>query len=78
VAALALGWTRSMTRGSWVGVAGVLGSAFVIGWAALESWLDGRAVVGATAGFGLLLVVAASIALGAAAVVRGAALRSPQ
>jgi hypothetical protein len=71
VAALALGWARSMNRGSWVGVVGVLGAAIVIAWTAVENWLDSRAVFGATASFGLVLLVAASLALGAAAVTRG-------
>jgi hypothetical protein len=78
VAALALGWTRSMAGGSWIGVVGVLGSALVIGWAALAAWLDGRDVVGARVGFGLLLVLSASVALGAAAVAHGARLGSPR
>jgi hypothetical protein len=71
VAGFALGWARSMNRGSWVGVVGVLGVAVVIAWTAIENWLDSRAVFGATASFGLVLLVAASLALGAAAVTRG-------
>jgi hypothetical protein len=71
VAAFALGWARSMNRGSWVGVVGVLGAAIVIAWTAIENWLDSRAVFGASARVGLLFVVAASVALGAAAVTRG-------
>ena len=71
VAAFALGWTRSLVRGSWIGVIGVLGAALVMGWTALESWLDNRAVLDATASYGLLLVVAASVALAGAAVARG-------
>jgi hypothetical protein len=71
VAAFALGWTRPLVRGSWVGVAGVLGAAVVMGWTAVENWLDNRAVLGATASYGLVLVVLASIALAAIAVVRG-------
>ena len=47
---VALGWARSMARGSWTGVAGVLGAALVIGWTAVDDWLDGRDVFGATAG----------------------------
>jgi hypothetical protein len=70
VAAFALGWARSMNGGSWIGVVGVLGAAIVIAWTAVENWLDSRAVYGATASFGLLLVLAASIALAAAAVAR--------
>jgi hypothetical protein len=60
-----------MTRGSWIGVAGVLGASVVMGWTAIENWLDGRDVFGATASLGLLLVVAASVALAGAAVARG-------
>ena len=74
VATFALGWARSMDRGSWVGVVGVLGAAIVIGWTAVENWLDSRGVFGATPSFGLLLVVVASIALGGAAVTRGVVL----
>ena len=70
VALLALAWVRPMARGSWVGVAGVLGSALVIGWTALENWLDARGVFEGTVGFGLLLVIAASVALAAASVSR--------
>lgn len=60
-----------MLRGSWVGVIGVLGSAVVIGSTAVENWLDSRDVFGASASFGLLLVVAASAALAGAAIARG-------
>jgi hypothetical protein len=75
VAGFALAWTGSMARGSWFGVVGVFGSAVVMGWTAIESWLDGRAVSGATPSVGLLLVVAASVVLGAIAVARAAELR---
>ena len=71
VAAFALGWTRALVRGSWVGVAGVLGAAVVMGSTAGENWLDNRAVLGATASYGLVIVVLASVALAATAVVRG-------
>jgi hypothetical protein len=71
VVAFALGWARSMNRGSRVGVVGVLGAAIVIAWTAVENWLDSRAVFGASASFGLLLVLAGSLALGAAALTRG-------
>jgi hypothetical protein len=70
VAAFAVGWARSLERGSWIGVVGVLGAAVVIGGTAVESWLGGRAVSGATPAFGLLLVLAASVALAGAAVAR--------
>ena len=49
VAALALGWVRSMARGSWIGVLGVLGAGIVIGWTAIENWLDNRQVLDASA-----------------------------
>jgi uncharacterized membrane protein YhhN len=76
VAAFALGWTRPMARGSWVGVIGVLGASGVMGWTAIENWLDSRDVFGATASYGLLLVVAASVALGGASVARAVELVS--
>ena len=68
VALLALAWIRPMARGSWTGVIGVLGASVVRAWTAIENWLDNRAVLDATASFGLILVVAASVALAAAAV----------
>ena len=71
VAALTLVWLPRLDRGSWIGVAAVLGSGLVIGWTALENWLDARATFGASAAPGLLLVVAASVVLTALAVVRG-------
>ncbi len=71
VAAFALGWTRSMARGSWVGVVGILGCSVVMGWTAVDNWVESRDVLGASASYGLLLVVAASVALGCVAVVRG-------
>ena len=70
----ALLWVRSMERGSWTGVVGVLASALVIGWMATRSWLDGRHVLDAGVSYGLLVVLAASIALAAAAVVRAVSL----
>jgi uncharacterized membrane protein YhhN len=74
VAAFALAWTPSMARGSWTGVIGVLGASLVMSWTAIENWLDSRDVFGASASYGLLLVVAASVALAGAAVARGAEL----
>ena len=71
VALLALIWLRWLERGSWIGVVGVLGSGLVIGWTALENWLDGNAALGASAGAGLLLVLAAGVALATLAAVRG-------
>jgi hypothetical protein len=72
--ALALVWTPSMTRGSWVGILGVLGASVVMGWTALENWLDNRDVFGASASLGLVLVLAASVALAAVAVASAARL----
>lgn len=63
VGAFALGWARPLARGSWIAVAGVLGVAVVMGWTALENWLDGRDAMGAAAAYGLLLVLAATVAL---------------
>ena len=68
VAGLALLWIRML--GSWPGVIGVLGSGLVIGWTALDDWLDGRAVIGASPRFGLALVLAGSVALTVVAIVR--------
>jgi hypothetical protein len=67
----ALGWIRLMARGSWVGVAGVLGASIVMLWTAVEDWLDSRAVLDASAGLRLVLVVVAAVALAASAVARG-------
>jgi hypothetical protein len=74
LAACALAWTRMMLRGSWVGVVGVLGASLVIAWTAYEDWRDARDVLEASTGHGLLLVLAGSIVLGAAAVVAGSGL----
>lgn len=68
VAGLALLWIRML--GSWPGVIGVLGSGLVIGWTALENWLDARAVIGASPRLGLALVLAGSVTLTAVAVVQ--------
>ena len=65
----ALLWSRMTKRGSWVGVAGLLGAALVMCWTAIEDWRDGRDV-GASVGWGLLLVVAGSLVLAVAAAVR--------
>ncbi len=65
MAGLTLLWIRML--GSWPGVFGVLGSGIVIGWTALENWLDARATIGASARPGLILVLAGSVALTAAA-----------
>jgi hypothetical protein len=68
VALLALVWIRLLD--SWVGVIGVAGSGVVIAWTAIESWLGVRATTEASAAFGLVLVVAAGVALLAVAVMR--------
>ena len=68
VAGLALLWIRML--GSWPGVIGVLGSGLVIGWTALDDWLDARAVIGASPRLGLGLVLAGSVALTAVAIVQ--------
>ena len=69
VAGLALLWIRMLE--SWPGVIGVAGSGLVIGWTALENWLDARATIGASAAPGLLLILAASVVLTVAAVAQG-------
>ena len=56
-------WVRSMERGSWVGVVGVLASALVIGWTAAENWRDARRVLDAGVSYGLLLVLVAGAVL---------------
>lgn len=71
MAVLALAWSRLLERGSWVGIVGVLGAAIVMGYTAIESWLENRAVLDATVGWGLLVVMAASVLLRATATVRG-------
>ena len=68
VAGLALLWIRMLE--SWPGVIGVLGSGLVIGWTALDDWLDGRAVIGASPRLGLALVLAGSVALTVVAIVQ--------
>ena len=70
LALLALWWIRLLERRSWLGVVGVLGTGLVIGWTALENWLDARAVLGASLAPGLVLVLAGSIGLTIAAVVQ--------
>jgi hypothetical protein len=67
----AVAWARMMLRGSWVGVVGVLGASLVIAWTAYEDQRDARAVLEASTGHGLLLVVAGSIVLGVTAVLAG-------
>jgi hypothetical protein len=71
VAVPALLCARSLARGTWVAVVGVLGSAAVMCWTALASWNDSRNVLDASVGYGLVLVIGASLALAAAGVARG-------
>jgi cardiolipin synthase len=70
VAGFAVGWIRSLGRGSWFGVVGVLGASIVIGWTALSDWLDGRDL-GTSTSYGLPLVVVASVVLLGTAVMGG-------
>ena len=69
VGVVALGFIRLMARGSLVGVVGVFGASIVMFWTAVENWLDNRQVFGASASYGLVVVVAASVVLAATAVV---------
>jgi multisubunit Na+/H+ antiporter MnhF subunit len=74
LAAISLGWTRLMRRDTWTGAVAALGvllAAIVICWTVLENWVDNRDVLDASVGYGLLLVLAAGVALGVAAVLRG-------
>ena len=72
VAGLALLWIRML--GSWPGVIGVLGSGLIIGWTALDDWLDTRAVIGASPRLGLALVLAGSVTLMAVGIVQAVGL----
>ena len=76
LAMFALAWVRSMARGSWIGIVGVVACAVVMAWTGIESWLDSRSVLDASASYGLLVVVVASGALAGAAVASGVAVRS--
>jgi cardiolipin synthase A/B len=67
----ALACLRSLGRGSWFGVVAVAGVSLVAAWVTIEDWLENRDVLAADVGYGLVLVLAASAALAAAAVVRG-------
>jgi divalent metal cation (Fe/Co/Zn/Cd) transporter len=58
-----------MGRGSLIASAAVFGSALVIGLTAVDDWLDGRRVLDATAVYGVMIVVAASVVLASAAAV---------
>jgi hypothetical protein len=69
--ALALGCLRSLAHGSWFGVAAIAGASLVIGWVAIQDWLENREALAADPGYGLVLVLAGSVALAASAVLRG-------
>ena len=69
VGVVALAFIRLMARGSLVGVGGVFGASIVMFWTAVENWLDNRQVLAASASYGLVVVVAASVVLAATAVV---------
>jgi hypothetical protein len=71
LALLSLWWIRLLERRSWVGVAGLLGTGVVIAWTALENWLDGRVILGADVGPGLVAVLAGAAVLAAAGVLQG-------
>jgi hypothetical protein len=68
IAGLALFWIRMLR--SWPGVIGVLGSGLVIGWTALEDWLDAHATIDASARPGLALVIGGAALLATVAVVQ--------
>jgi hypothetical protein len=78
VGIFALGMIRLMARGSWVGVVGVFGASIVMFLTAVENWLDTRHVLGGTASYGLVVVVAASAVLAATAVAAVARARRGQ
>ena len=67
VALIAFGFLRALRRGSWIGVLGVGGAAFVIGMTAVDDLREGRAL-GASIGYGALLVIGASVVVGAVAI----------
>jgi cardiolipin synthase A/B len=69
--AVALGCLRSLARGWWFAVTAVAGCALVVGWVAIEDWRENAAVLDADVGYGLVLVLVGSIAVAAAAVMRG-------
>jgi cardiolipin synthase A/B len=71
VLGIALGCLRSVARGWWFAVAAVAGVSVVVAWVAIEDWLENRAVFGAQVGYGLVLVLLASVALAGSAVMRG-------
>ena len=64
---IALSGVRALSRGSWLGVATVLGAALVILWTAVEGLLDNQDVLGGSTGWGLWLTILAALTLAAAA-----------
>ena len=66
-ALVALGGVRALSRGSWLGVAAVLGAAVVILWTAVEGLLDNQDVLGGSTGWGLWLTILAALTLAAVA-----------
>lgn len=74
LAGCTIGWARLMARSTWtgaIGAVGLLGAAIVIVWTAVADWIDNREALGASAGYGLLLVVAGGALLALGAVLRG-------
>jgi cardiolipin synthase len=70
----ALLWVRMAERGSRVGALGVLASALVMGWTVTGNWLDARGILDAGVSYGLVLVLAAAVALAVVGVLHGARL----
>lgn len=66
-ALIALAGVGATARGSWLGIVTVAGCAAVMLGTPIQDLLDQNSVVGGSAGWGLWLTVAASAALGGAA-----------
>ena len=62
-ALIALAGVRSLSRYGWLGIVTVLGAACAMLYTAVGNLLDDRAVFGGSAGWGLWLSIAASVAL---------------
>jgi cardiolipin synthase A/B len=71
VLAIAAACLRSLARGWWFAVVAVAGCSLVVAWVAIEDWRENSAVLDADVGYGLVLVLLASVALAASAVMRG-------
>jgi hypothetical protein len=67
-ALIALAGVRALSRGSWLGIVTVLGSAAIMVYTAVENIVDDNAVLGGGSGWGVWLTIAASVALGGAAI----------